>query len=197
MTPSDRQLLESSIEDPSTFGGIFDRHFAAIYQFCARRVGSGRGEELAGETFRRAFEQRDRFDPATGDVRPWLFGITLNLVRDTLRRSGRQDAAYVRWWRYESSTVQGIASGAVAAVDAERDLALVLAALDLQPSDEVEVLLLHVWDDLSYAEIAIALAIPIGTVRSRLHRIHQRLREVLDPSLPFGPPSICLAGGSR
>jgi RNA polymerase sigma factor (sigma-70 family) len=56
----------------------------------------------------------------------------------------------------------------------------VAAALaELEPIDR-EALLLLAWEDLSYADIAIATGVPVGTVRSRIHRARTRLRELLD-----------------
>jgi len=59
-----------------------------------------------------------------------------------------------------------------------RELAAALA--DLRPEDR-EILLLHAWAELSDSEIALALALPLGTVKSRLHRTRERLRNRLGP----------------
>ena len=66
-------------------------------------------------------------------------------------------------------------------LDIEESAAVAAALLELRP-EEREVLLLHTWADLDYEQIAAALAIPIGTVRSRLHRGRDRLRTRLEAS---------------
>jgi uncharacterized glyoxalase superfamily protein PhnB len=83
--------------------------------------------------------------------------------------------------RHESSH-DDTSQRASSAVDASRVLPDVMAAIKGLPDGERDVLLLHVWEDLSYDEVAGALAIPIGTVRSRLSRARGRLRELISLS---------------
>jgi RNA polymerase sigma-70 factor (ECF subfamily) len=157
------------------FGAIFDRHFTTVFSVCARRVGHDLAEDLAGETFRRAFEHRRRYDPNEPDARGWLVSIALNLVRDTVRSSVRQESAYRRFvLQCEPSVDPG--AEVAASMDGCRDVRAVFAVLEHCPTEEVEALLLHVWDGLTYSEVAVALDIPLGTVRSRLNRLRARLR---------------------
>jgi RNA polymerase sigma-70 factor (ECF subfamily) len=180
MTLSDTTLIELSQVDPEAFGEIFDRHFTAIYRFCARRVGPARGEDLAGDVFRWAFENRDRYDLSRSDARPWLFGIALNIVRDAMRSSGRESAAFGRSINQGIDLFGEVDAQVASALDAKTELAAVAVALERQPTADVETLLLYAWDELSYAEIAEALDVPVGTVRSRLNRIRERLHCALD-----------------
>lgn len=183
-TPDDGALVEASLRDPTRFSELFDRHFAAVHAFCARRVGHDAADDLAGETFCQAFAARQRFDRSRPDARPWLFGIALNLVRMSWRSGARRAAAYERAAnRREGAFVVGD-DGLLRAVaiDAQRDLDVVVRGLAKLPDDEVDALLLHVWEGLSYEEVADALAIPIGTVRSRISRARARLRALLDAS---------------
>ena len=83
--PSDRDVLRSSLKDPATFGIVFDRHFRSVYRFLERQVGATAAEDLAAETFTVAFAQRRTFDARRRDVRPWLFGIAINLLRNHRR----------------------------------------------------------------------------------------------------------------
>jgi RNA polymerase sigma-70 factor (ECF subfamily) len=109
-------------------------------------------------------------------VRPWLYGIAANLVRHRWRKERRMLRAYAH------TGVDPVLDGedtAIERVDAEvrkRDLADALAAL--RP-DEREILLLHAWADLTDSEIAAALGLPVGTVKSRLSRTRDRLRNQL------------------
>jgi RNA polymerase sigma-70 factor (ECF subfamily) len=176
MGSSDAEVIEASWSNPEAFGAIFDRHLQAIYGFCVRRVGTGVAEDLAGETFLRAFHARSRFDISQTSALPWLFGIARNVVREQVRTVAHRERGLERL-----HTQAGISptDSASLAADAREDLdAIARALLDL-PEDEVETLLLHVWEGLSYAECALALGIPIGTVRSRINRIRRRLREHL------------------
>lgn len=110
-------------------------------------------------------------------MRPWLFGIAANLLRRHRRAEERRLRAYAR-----AAMAPGDAS-AFDGVDERLDAAAATVALahalaSLGPGER-DVLLLHAWADLSYEQIAGALAIPVGTVRSRLHRARGVASELL------------------
>jgi RNA polymerase sigma-70 factor (ECF subfamily) len=138
------------------------------------------------ETFTTAFQQRHRYDPsrATGDgARPWLFGIATNLAGRHRRAEGRRFKAIARI-PAPADHEEPLADRAAARVGAQavgRELAAALAAL---PARHRDVLLLVAWGGLGYEEVAQALGVPIGTVRSRLHRARNKLREALGGSDP-------------
>ena len=175
--PTDGELLARSCSDPAAFVGVFERHFAIVHGYLVRRVGKTLGEELASETFEIAFEKRARYRVETPDARPWLFGIAVNLLRTQRRKERRELRAFAR------TGVDPVAGEADAVLDsvsgrlAAREVARALAGLSAR---DREILLLFFWADLSYEEIAVALSIPLGTVRSRLNRARGRLRELLD-----------------
>jgi len=167
---SDARLIAGSLVEAELFSTVFDRHFAAIHRYLARRVGAERSDDLASQTFVVAFERRARFDIDVDSARPWLFGIATNLMRSEARSERRLLAAVARLDVASAGDLQEEVERTLARVDASRQvdrLAGVLADLD---SDQRDVLLLHAWGDLSYEEIARALSIPVGTVRSRLSR---------------------------
>lgn len=175
---SDAEAIVASTNDPAAFDVVFDRHFDAVFRYLRRRVGRHRGEELAAETFAQALASRQRFDTRYGDARPWLFGIAVNLLRHHYRREERELNAYAR------SGADPLAGEepSLARLDAEAAWPLVAEALAELPPIEREALLLFAWAELSYDEIALALDIPAGTVRSRLNRARTRLRELLAES---------------
>ncbi len=80
---------------PEAFGAVFDRHYAAVHAFAQRRVGSELAEEVAAETFTRAFAARRRYDGRL-DPLPWLLGIATNLMRRHWRSERRRLDAYAR-----------------------------------------------------------------------------------------------------
>jgi RNA polymerase sigma factor (sigma-70 family) len=174
----DGRLIDVSRLQPARFAELFDRHYTALRGFCARRVEVHEIDDVTGETFCRAFEHRGRYDVTRRDARPWLYGIALNVIRVEQRsftRGARANARHGMW-----SDAIGDPATSIEAIDAARDLALVARALPSIPQDEVDVLLMFVWDRLRYDEIAQALDAPIGTVRSRLFRARKRLRAALD-----------------
>ena len=170
---TDAQLLAASRSNPHWFVGIFDRHFAPIHRYAARRVGPELADELAAETFVQAFERRRFYDVRRPDARPWLYGIAANLLRQHRRTERRQLRAYARHGveppvDHESDAVSRADAG-----DQGRRLAAALADL---PARDRDVLLLYAWADLTYDEIGLALDVPVGTVRSRLNRARRRVR---------------------
>jgi RNA polymerase sigma factor (sigma-70 family) len=174
---TDSELILASAHEPEAFGQIFDRHAQAIHRYVARRIGGSLADDLTAEAFLIAFRGRDRYDPAQSDARPWLYGIAANLLRGHQRAEVRQYKALSRTGIDPAMADHGDRVAAqVAAADHVRALAGVLAKL---PVREREVLTLVSQAELSYPEVARALDIPIGTVRSRLHSARNRIRKAL------------------
>ena len=140
-------------------------------------MGADRADDATAETFRIAFERRTAFDHARGEVRPWLFGIATNVVRHHGRDEERRLRALGRLG------TDG-ATAAEPALPASPHVGAALAALE--PGDRVVVVLIA-WEDLSYEQVAAALDIPLGTVRSRLHRARRLLRQRLADHLDDRP----------
>ena len=175
---ADHDLIRRSVSDPEIFGAIFDRHAATIHRYLARRIGRTLADDLTAETFLIAFRGRDKYDLSHADSRPWLYGIAANLLRGHQRAEIRQYRALARTgvdpvFSFDDSDDRMTAAHQV------RALAGVLADL---PPGERDVLTLVSQAQLSYAEVARALNIPVGTVRSRLHSARKRIRNAL-PSL--------------
>ncbi|WP_370457762.1 RNA polymerase sigma factor [Actinoplanes sp. OR16] len=178
-------MIRRSAEEPEAFGAIFDRHADAIHGYLARRVGRSLAEDLTAEAFLIAFRSRHRYDLSQTDARPWLYGIAANLVRGQQRAEVRQYRALARTGadpardgpadRFDDRVADRVADRVTAAAHV-RALAAVLARLSVR---EREVLTLVSQAQLSYPEVARALDIPIGTVRSRLHSARRRIREAL------------------
>jgi RNA polymerase sigma factor (sigma-70 family) len=171
---SDAGVIERSLREPEVFGVIFDRHFDAIHAYLARRIASGHADDLASSTFTVAFERRDRFRPDATSARPWLFGIATNLLRNE-RRAERRSLEALGFESWSEGSPAPSEPSDVA------ELGRLLRGLDREQRD---VLLLYAWEDLSYEEIAQALEIPVGTVRSRLARARSRLQDALNDERP-------------
>ncbi|MGH2443716.1 MAG: RNA polymerase sigma factor [Chloroflexota bacterium] len=146
-------------------------------RYVHRRVGQTLADDLTAETFARAFDQRSRYDPTRQNACPWLFGIAGNLLRSHYHTEERQLRAYARTG-VDPITPCDV-DGIIDRVDATAEGALIAAALAALHRADRDVLLLFAWADLSYTEIADALDVPVGTVRSRLHRARFRVRESL------------------
>jgi RNA polymerase sigma factor (sigma-70 family) len=177
---SDAQVIIASRSEPHVFATIFDRHYDQVHRCLARRVGADLADDLAAEAFTEAFDFRARFDTASTDARPWLFGIATNLIRHHHRSEARRLRAYARVERPpDTHEADGVIE---ARLDAQRAGPMIATALAQLTTDERDVLLLFAWADLRYEEIAVALKIPIGTVRSRLNRARGRICELIGRS---------------
>jgi RNA polymerase sigma factor (sigma-70 family) len=175
---TDAQTIAASLEEEERFGLIFDRHFAAIHRYLHRRVGKELADDLAADTFTQAFDHRREYDPSRLDARPWLFGIAANLLRHHRRAERRRLFAYARAL---GDPVSHIDVDAVhSRVDAAAASPLVAVALMTLEHGDREALLLLAWADLTYQQIAEALDIPVGTVRSRIHRARRLVRTSLN-----------------
>jgi RNA polymerase sigma factor (sigma-70 family) len=188
---TDAELIAESLAASHAFAAVFDRHYDAIAGFLRRRVEHALADELAAETFLQAFGARERYDGTRADARPLLYGIAANLLRRHRRAEERRLRAYARAaTRAEDDSVLDAVDARLDAAASSAALAIALASLG---PGERDVLLLYAWADLSYDEIAAALAIPVGTVRSRLHRARGVVRELLVRSGEEMDESIAVA----
>ena len=192
MEESDGAVIADSLETPGAFGAIFDRHGSTLLRFLARRVDPAEAEDLLGDVFRIAFE-RDR-----DSARPWLYGIAANVVAKHHRSEARKFRAMARV-SAERLLDDDPAERAVAAADADARWTRVMDAIGTLPEAERQVLLLFAWEELSYDEIALALGVPVGTVRSRLSRGRARLAALTHgrDTITDVPLTPCDARGER
>jgi RNA polymerase sigma-70 factor (ECF subfamily) len=174
----DSEVVRASLEDAERFETIFDRYHILIWGYLARLGGRAHADELAAEVFLVAFRKRATFDPARGDVRGWLYGIASNISRTRLRSEARRRRAFAKAAGERVDSVSPVEATTDALAQRTR-LRLVLEALGRLSSRDREVIVLFAWEELSYEQIADALGIEVGTVRSRLSRARTRLRELV------------------
>jgi RNA polymerase sigma factor (sigma-70 family) len=162
--------------EAASFGHVFDRHAQAVYAFCARRTADlALAEDLTSITFLEAWRHRDRAPLGHADgALPWLLGVAHNVVRNA-RRGQRRYRAVLE--RLPAPVVAPAAEEqAVARAATEAGLRNVLDAISALSRAEQDVVMLVLWSDLSYDQAAVALDIPVGTVRSRLSRARSKLQ---------------------
>jgi RNA polymerase sigma-70 factor (ECF subfamily) len=171
----DRELIAASLSgDRSAFGVLVLRYRQLVlgiaYRMCGDRA---LAEDIAQETFVRAWEKLDTYRPE-GNWRGWICRIASNLTVDTLRRQRPS---------VDITQVSLPSSGDPPerrALEIERAAAVRAAVLRL-PAHVRSALVLREYEGLSYIEIAEALDIPLGTVKSRLNDARRRLAEELAP----------------
>ena len=173
----DGAAIELSWDTPERFSAIFDRHYPSIFAFCARRVGPAQAEDVVNEAFCRAFDRRRRYDTkARPNARPWLMGIAINVMRHEFRRQLREAKALGRISVNDHNPDHD--ASVVDRFDTESQLQRVQAALAKLPDHELEPLLLSVLELQTYEQIADVMQVPIGTVRSRIHRARKHVSEL-------------------
>jgi RNA polymerase sigma factor (sigma-70 family) len=178
--------------DQDAFAELFDEYAKAVFNHAFRLTfDRSSAEDVMSLTFLEAWRLRGRIDAEGGSLRPWLLGIATNVARNTRRASRRHDDALARLPRGE--VVPDFADEVVGRMgDAER-LAAVRAAFGSLRRQEQEVFALCAMSGLDYAEAALALGIPVGTVKSRLSRARRKLGELTQP----GPPRVEPQGPPR
>lgn len=178
----DAGLIAASWREPERFAGLYDRHAPRIHRYVTRRLGPDTADDIVAETFLIAFQRRRDYDVDRTDAVPWLYGIAANLIAKHRRAETRMHRAFARTGNgpvAESPTDR--VDARVTAAGVQRSLAAALAGLS---AADREVLLLVAWAELSYHQVAEALGIPVGTVRSRLHRARRTVRRELGEQDP-------------
>jgi RNA polymerase sigma factor (sigma-70 family) len=178
----DSEIIARSLTEPERFATLFDRHSEEIFRFLARRLGPDVAEDAAAETFLTAFRKRDRYDVGRPDARPWLYGIATITVRAHGRAERRHQRAMARL--SGDTAAEPFEDGAAGRVAAHQLRERLISVLDRLSAAERDLLLLIAWADLTYEEAAQALGVPIGTIRSRLHRIRKKARRALGVTDP-------------
>jgi RNA polymerase sigma factor (sigma-70 family) len=181
---NDRELWERACSgDAEAFGGLYERHARAVQSYCLWRTADLQAAEDATATvFLEAWRKRGRLTLTTDSAAALLLGIANNVVRRQWRSQRRYRDALERV-RSVGQPPNDLEAEAIARVDAVRQLRDGGEAIRRLPRREREVLALLAWSDLSYGEIAEALGLPVGTVRSRLARARTRLGDAFpDPS---------------
>ena len=194
--PDDLTLVAACREGRTeAFGELVRRYQDRLYPTLYRLTGSADDAlDLVQDAFLRAYERLDRFDGESGFY-TWLYRIAVNLAISARRRRkvvGRSPASLSANMPEPADDLASSDPSRPVLIG-ERDR-IIQTALDELPTDYRAVIVLNHLDGLSYDEIARALGIPVGTVRSRLHRarseLRDRLRVALDERPAAVPPSV-------
>ncbi|MEV6864982.1 RNA polymerase sigma factor [Streptosporangium subroseum] len=179
----DSDIVSASWTSPEAFAELFDRYSDMLYRYVSRRLGPEISEDLVGETFLVAFARRTHYDLTYTDARPWLFGILTKLLS---RHRRTETARYRMLQRHPVEDVlESPADRTAERVTAHASRPVLASTLAVLSPKDRDVLLLVAWSDLSYVEVARALDIPIGTVRSRLNRARRKARAALGDTNPI------------
>jgi len=159
--------------DAPAFDELVRRFQRPVLRFCWRLVRSADAEDLAQDTFVRAFVHFERFDPER-PVLPWLIAIARRLCLDLLRRRK------IRAGREAMAVGDDSAPSPEREASAREELSRLDRALDELGEGPREAIILFHIEEMSYRDIAAALEVPIGTVMTWLHRGRAQLKRALD-----------------
>ena len=174
---TDGELIERiAAGDRDAFDELYRRYARAVLGLALRRIGDrGRAEDATQDAFVAIWRSASTFDPGRGTGAPWLFAVARNAITDGLRRgpspvaeledgpggdpdpSDRAEASWTAW--------------------------RVHRALEVLPEHERPVIELAYWRGLSQSEVAVALGIPLGTVKTRTRSALARLADALEGEL--------------
>ena len=159
--------------DRAAFAALF-AHFAPRVKAYLLRLGASPAlaEDLAQEALLNLWRKAHLFDPAKASAATWLFTIARNLRIDAIRREKRPELEPEDFLPQPEAA----ADDGLALADEENRLR---AALKDLPADQIQVVELSFFADKPHSEIAEALGIPLGTVKSRLRLAMARLKRVL------------------
>ncbi len=178
--------------DPDALARVYDRYQRAVWSVCVSVARSDQlAQEAVQETFIRAWRAAVSYDPER-DLGPWLLTVARHATLDVIRR--------------ESRPTRGGHEQEQDAVIEDPGIEQVWTAWQVQEAirqlgdEEREIIRLTFADDLSQSQVSQRLGIPLGTVKSRSHRAHRRLAELLahlhDPPLNRIEPAERRHGGA-
>jgi len=180
---SDEDLMRRTQQgDKSAFSILYERYSASVLSYLYRMLGNLEDVESIGqEVFLRAF----RFAPTyryPQKFSTWLFTITRNLAINQSRRRKRSPIRNITELNLEGIDMSGdpyqVAAKATDDVEKREEIARILSALDGLPTDQKEVIVLGVFQDLSYAEMEEITGTKAVTLRSRMFHGLRRLARI-------------------
>ncbi len=150
----------------------FDQYGKLIYTFCRRTLDESRAKDVSQEVFISAWRSHSTYDPARGTLVSWLVSIAKNRIIDNVRSEQRHAER-----RSDDDPVEIAGDEQIEAIG---DRLMVTEALGLLSDRARQVVTLHYFEDLTHAQIAERLSVPLGTVKSDLQRSLSRIRDHLE-----------------
>jgi RNA polymerase sigma-70 factor, ECF subfamily len=165
-------IIRAQAGDKAAFGELVGRYQRLLVSVAYRQgLGLAEAEDVAQEAFIKAWLALPKYNPSAGSWRAWLCRIGINLAIDSHRRERpRLDM---------DDDLPDRGAGPAEQAETTLQVQMVRRALAQLPPASRAALILCEYEGLSYAEIAAALDIPMGTVMSRLNYARRRLRELL------------------
>ncbi len=181
--PDDELIRRARQGDPLAWETLVRRHQEHVFRLAYLTLrDAAEAEDMAQETFLRAFLSLDRFELGR-PLRPWLTRIAVNLARNRRRALGRYLNHLRRAFASEPES-ERVEAGPERDFQARRQAATLREAVQRLSRQKQEVVYLRFFLAMPEAEMAEALDIPPGTVKSRLHRAIADLRRMIKADFP-------------
>jgi len=162
---------------------LFRLHYDEVARYLKRRVDASTADEVAQNAFTEAFHGRATYDPRLGTPRAWIFGIAINLTRKHFRQQRTAEDANAILGAELGEPHDSWPEDLIDRLDARVLRDVIDSALRSLPRLQLEALTLYAWTELTQREIAAALGVPEGTIKSRLSKARRHLRAFLQASL--------------
>ncbi len=186
--PDEELMLQVRNGAGEGLGELFDRYHTPLYNFYAKMTGDrGLSEDLVQEVFLRILKYRRSYTPGNS-FRTWVYQIARNARVDHFRKHRPQ----VEWTPEMSPAVAPHDSA-----QQSQEAALLHRALMQMPEEKREVLVLSRLQELKYEEIARLLGCEVGTVKVRVHRALQELKEVFHQLQAQPKGNLSTSGASQ
>jgi RNA polymerase sigma-70 factor (ECF subfamily) len=159
---------------------LYDRYSRLVFSLALNSVGDqATAEEVTQDVFVRVWQRARQYRADRGKVSTWLTGITRYRAIDQLRRRGSRPEQHSVTWAEVSPTAVPAVNGPEEATQLAMQRERVRAALAQLPEEQKQVLALAYFQGYSQSQIAESLALPLGTVKTRVRLAMQKLREML------------------
>jgi RNA polymerase sigma factor (sigma-70 family) len=169
LVPDEDVMLQVRNGEVEMLGVLFDRYQAPLFNFYSKMTQDRTvSEDLVQEVFLRILRYRQTYRPDT-TFRTWMYQIARNTRLDQVRKT-RPEAPFAS----EPVAPTSLADSA----QQQQEAALLQSALMRLPEDKRELLVLSRFQELKYEEIARLLGCEVGTVKVRVHRALQQLRQI-------------------
>ncbi len=177
--PSDLELLESwRAGDAAAGKQLFERHFDSIFSFFETKCSSD-ADDLVQSTFLACLKAKTQFR-AESSFRTYLFTIARNELYHLLRTRQRKDAKL----DFELSSIAELISTPGTKLARNQEHRKLVEAMQQLPVEQQMLLELHYWEEMDIAALATVFDAPAATIRTRLHRARNALRERLESMAP-------------
>lgn len=175
------RLLDMSIAnqirdgDAEAFESLINEHKSRVFSYCLRMCENHyAAEDLAQDVFLQAYTNINRYDWTKSSLKTWIFVIAHNICLNYLRNNkGRVHTEVAQDFIDDSRSPEE-------QYLYREDIGRLIAALRSLPGEDRELVIMKDYLGLKYREVALVLEIPVGTVKSRLHGIRAKLRQMLE-----------------